>query len=85
LSELRDTLATHGITTPVDLVLIETQAEAERQQFYGSPTIRIDGRDIVPPSPNARPALACRVYRTKDGAMTPIPPREAIRAALASH
>ena len=85
LSVLRDTLAAHSITTPVDLVLIETQAEAERQQFYGSPTIRIAGRDIVPASPNARPTLACRVYRTKDGAMTPMPSREVIRAALASH
>jgi hypothetical protein len=74
LSILREELAAQGITTPVGLVAVETQEEAERQQFYGSPTIRIDDRDIVPPAPNSRPALACRVYRRKDGAMTPIPP-----------
>jgi hypothetical protein len=82
LRVLREALAADGLTASVDLVLVETQAEAERQQFYGSPTIRVDGRDIVPPAPNARPALACRVYRTQAGAMTPIPPREAMHDAL---
>jgi hypothetical protein len=82
LAAVRAVLAQESITAPVDLVAVETQIEAERQHFYGSPTIRVDGVDIVPPEPTARPALACRVYRTAQGALTPIPPAEVIAAAL---
>ncbi|HEV2459241.1 MAG TPA: hypothetical protein VGS80_12855 [Ktedonobacterales bacterium] len=66
---------------PINLVAVETQAEAERQQFYGSPTIRIDGVDIVPPEPTARPALACRFYRTAQGTLSPLSPYEVLLAA----
>ena len=38
--------------------------------------------DIVPPDPTARPALACRVYRTAQGALIPVPPAEVLAAAL---
>lgn len=82
LCVLRDVLATHGIFTPVELVAVESQAEAERQHFYGSPTIRVDGVDIVSPDPLARPALACRLYRAAQGTPSPIPPAEVIAAAL---
>jgi hypothetical protein len=66
---------------PINLVAVETQAKAERQQFYGSPTTRIDGVHIVPPEPTARPALACRVYRTTQGTLSPLPPYEVVLAA----
>jgi len=47
-------------------VLVESQADADRLGFVGSPTILVDGRD---PFANGadQPALACRVYRTPDG------------------
>jgi hypothetical protein len=82
LAMVCDVLASAGITASVDLVAVETPAEAERQHFYGSPTIRVDGVDIVPPDPTTRPALACRVYRTAQGALTPIPPAEVFAAAF---
>ena len=82
LTVLRDVLAAQGIAATVSLVAVESEAEAERQHFYGSPTIRVDGVDIVPPDSTARPALACRVYRTAQGALTPLPPAGVIAAAL---
>jgi hypothetical protein len=82
LAMVRDALATAGITASVELVAVETPTEAERQHFYGSPTIRVDGMDIVSPDPTARPALACRIYRTTQGALIPVPPAEVLAAAL---
>ncbi len=44
--------------------LIVDQAAADRAQFAGSPTVRVDGRDIEPGSePAAKYLLGCRLYR----------------------
>lgn len=73
---------------PEDLRVAEvvSDEDAERLAFVGSPTIRIEGRDVVPPYPDEPPALSCRVYRLRDGRPSPIPDpddiREALRAAL---
>jgi hypothetical protein len=49
------------------LVVADIEA-AERERFLGSPTIRVNGRDIEPGA-DARSeyTLACRVYRTDSG------------------
>lgn len=48
--------------------VVETEQDAETRRFPGSPTILIDGRDPFA-RPDARPALACRMY--EPGAATP--------------
>ena len=83
LADLRAVLTRMGIAAEVVLIAVETQAEAERQQFYGSPTIRIEGADIAPPSGALQPALACRVYHDASGRPTPTPPLATIQAARA--
>jgi hypothetical protein len=64
---------------------IETEADAERETFPGSPTIRIDGEDVQPPGENPI-GLSCRVYRRRDETTSPLPDpedlREALRAAI---
>jgi peroxiredoxin len=60
---------------------VRTPEEAEALDFPGSPTIRIDGRDIEAVPPEAA-GLCCRTYRQSDGALAPVPPREAIEAAI---
>lgn len=60
---------------------IETDAEAERESFPGSPTIRIDGEDVQPPGDNPI-GLSCRVYRLRDGRTSPLPDREDVEEAL---
>lgn len=47
--------------------VIADQVEAARIGFTGSPTIWIGGRDPFAEAGRA-PGLACRVYRTPDGA-----------------
>ena len=61
---------------------IETEYDAERTEFPGSPTIRIDGADMQPPGPDEPRGLTCRVYRTRDGRVSPLPDRDDVREAL---
>lgn len=61
---------------------IETDDDAGRDGFTGSPTIRINGADIQPPGDAEPPGLTCRVYRTRDGGVSPLPDPEDVRAAL---
>ncbi|MFN7209361.1 MAG: hypothetical protein ACK4P1_03080 [Aggregatilineales bacterium] len=82
LQRLREALAAEGIQAPIEIVKVETEAQAEALRFVGSPTILIDGVDIAPPSGAARYRLTCRTYRLEDGRFAPLPSFEMIRAAL---
>jgi hypothetical protein len=80
---VRDEMAALGIA-PDELRITEinTDADAARERFVGSPTIRVDGRDLQ--SPDDEPVgLTCRVYRLRDGRTSPVPDRADVRAALA--
>jgi hypothetical protein len=61
---------------------VETQEEAEALRFPGSPTIRVDGRDVDPAGAEGRPALNCRIYLLPDGGVSPVPTREQLEEAL---
>ena len=59
---------------------VETQEEAERLGFRGSPTLLVDGHD--PFAEEAAPVgLACRIYRTEEGPQG-APSVAQLRAAL---
>jgi hypothetical protein len=61
VQRVRDAL---GIDAELRTILIADQAAAERARFPGSPTVRVDGRDVDPGSePPADYTLACRLYR----------------------
>lgn len=60
---------------------IETDVEARSESFPGSPTIRIDGRDIQDPGDSPL-GLSCRVYRRRDGRTSPLPDPLDLRDAL---
>jgi hypothetical protein len=64
---------------------LRTDDEADEERFAGSPTIRVDGRDLFP-QPDEPTGLTCRVYRLRDGRSSPTPDpddlRDALRAAL---
>ncbi|MFJ8111049.1 hypothetical protein [Streptomyces sp. NPDC096132] len=66
----------------IETVQVVTDADAARERFTGSPTIRVDGRDIEPPEEDASPALACRVYFRQDGRPSPLPDPAQVRHAL---
>jgi hypothetical protein len=66
----------------VELVEVESDEQAERERFPGSPTIRIDGEDAVPPTGADPVGLTCRVYRLRDGTPSPTPDPADVRAAV---
>jgi hypothetical protein len=82
LADLRDALAEAGLD-PDCVVVREVDSElgARAESFVGSPTIRIDGLDIQPPGDEPT-GLTCRVYRRRDGRVSPTPDRADLRDAL---
>ena len=82
LAELREEMESVGLDPDsVEVREVASEGAAEREEFVGSPTIRVDGRDVQPPS--GEPAgLTCRIYRLRDGRISPLPDREDVRDAL---
>jgi hypothetical protein len=76
-------LAERELDVEVKVREVRTQSEAEELHFPGSPTIRVDGRDVDPDGASARPALVCRIYQKPGGGgVSPVPTREQLEAAL---
>ncbi len=85
LADLQAVMAELGVDPEsVQLREVESDEQAERERFPGSPTIRIDGEDVLPADGNPV-GLSCRVYRLRDGRSSPTPDpadlREAVRRA----
>ena len=82
LAELDRVLHEEGVDTSVELVEVLTDEQARQERFPGSPTIRINGKDIVTPGDEEPFSLTCRVYRTRDGRVSAVPDPEDVREAL---
>ncbi len=78
---VRDALAEEGIEAGVELVAVNTDEEAQELRFPGSPTIRVDGRDLFPVPGRAEYALGCRMYATPEG-LKGSPTTEMLKDAL---
>ncbi len=61
---------------------IKDDGDARETGFVGSPTILIDGADLVPAATEEQIGPSCRVYRRRDGRVSPIPDPEDLREAL---
>ena len=46
LERLREVMAEEGIPGEVEVLKVETDEQARELRFVGSPTIRVDGKDI---------------------------------------
>jgi hypothetical protein len=79
---LRAVLARGGTEAVVELVAVNTDEEAQRLRFPGSPTIRVDSEELFPVPDRAGYALGCRMYATPKG-LRGWPTAEMVRAALA--
>ncbi|HEY5159551.1 MAG TPA: hypothetical protein VII83_00635, partial [Gaiellaceae bacterium] len=79
---LEGVLAELGRDDEIVMTEVKSDEEAERLHFPGSPTIRVDGRDIDARGANERPSLTCRIYYLPDARVSPIPSREQMEAAL---
>jgi hypothetical protein len=82
LELLRSVLDERGIDVEIEVRHVESDSEAAELRFPGSPTIRIDGRDVDPAGADARPSLTCRIYRLEDGRVSPVPSRSQLEEAL---
>lgn len=71
------------VETEIDLVEVVDPETALQLRFLGSPTVRVNGRDVEPGTDERRDfALSCRTYRTGDG-FSRQPAEVWIREALA--
>jgi hypothetical protein len=85
LEDLRAAMADVGLDPDTVLVReVDTDQRAERELFVGSPTIRVDGEDVDPPPAGEPVGLTCRVYRLRDGRISPTPDPAVIREALSN-
>jgi hypothetical protein len=84
LNRLREVMHDEGVESSIEIVKVETEEQAQGHRFIGSPTILVNGRDIVPPAAGYRYGLACRAYTLEDGRISPLPSHEMIRSALLS-
>jgi hypothetical protein len=79
----------HG-DVEIRMVEIETDEQAHAQGFQGSPTILIDDVDLIrlldpepeATDPEAETGLTCRLYRRRDGRISPTPDPADVREAL---
>jgi hypothetical protein len=77
IDRLRNALRSAAINAPIQEIAVTDDAMARQLKFPGSPTIRVDGRDV---ESNAQDSygLACRLYSNGTG----VPSMEALRRAV---
>ena len=86
LPRVREIVTENGGDPDDDITLraIETVDAAEAARFLGSPSVRVDGRDVDPTAGQRDDfGLKCRIYRFEEG-QSPTPPDRWIRAALSA-
>ena len=82
LPRLRALLEDAGAGDALALRRVESESAAERERFLGSPTVRVNGRDVDPGAGERSDfGLKCRLYRT-GGGLEHVPPEGWIRNAL---
>ena len=85
LPRLREAVRDAGFDpAAIELRQVTSPDDAESERFLGSPTVRVDGRDVDPSAADRDDfGLKCRLYR-EDGQQARTPPEAWIRAALTS-
>ncbi len=78
LSLADEVLSELGLSGEVREVEVRTVEDAERLRFLGSPSVRVDGKDIEPGAESRTEyAMSCRIYGDSG-----LPPTELLVAAL---
>jgi hypothetical protein len=73
-----EVLSELGLDADIREVEVRTQEDAERLRFIGSPSVRVDGKDIEPGAENRNEfMMSCRIYGDSG-----LPARELLVAAL---
>jgi hypothetical protein len=82
LERLQQVLTEEDIDEDINIIKVETEEQAQQLRFVGSPTILVNGKDIVPPAANAHYNLTCRAYILENGRVSPLPSPDMIRRSL---
>jgi hypothetical protein len=78
---LKNILSAEGVTAEIREVLVTDEAMGGTLGFRGSPTIRINGRDVGGESPKVEAfGLSCRLY--PGSSEIGLPPVEMVRRAV---
>jgi hypothetical protein len=78
---VKDVLVAKGVVTEVQEILVRDEGMASELKFLGSPTIRVNGRDIAGETLKAQSfALSCRLY--PGSKQVGLPPAEMIHRAV---
>jgi proline dehydrogenase len=80
---VREALTVDGREPSVQRIFVSDLDHAAGLGFHGSPTLRIDGRDVVPPPAGEPIHLGCRLYPQPDGGRTGVIPAQTILDELA--
>ena len=80
MAELKRVLAVEKVSAQISEVLVADARTAANLNFRGSPTIRINGRDIAGDSEVQQFALSCRLYPSEK--QPGVPAAEMIHRAL---
>lgn len=82
LPHLEQLLAGLGVDSPVRLVEVGSDEDAQRLRFLGSPSLRINGHDVEPGADTRQGyGLQCRLYNTPQG-LTGTPLDDWVRTSL---
>jgi hypothetical protein len=82
LPRLRELLDQAGVDEGIHLRRVESAEAAERERFLGSPTLRVDGRDVEPAGAERSDfGLKCRLYRS-DAGLTGVPAEQWVLDAI---
>ena len=74
----REVVGELGLEAEIEEVRVETPEDATRERFLGSPSLRVDGKDVEPEARDRTDfALSCRIYGSGG-----VPPKELLLAAL---
>ena len=78
---VKDVLVAEGVAADIQEVLVRDEGMARELKFAGSPTIRVNGRDVAGETESAKDfALSCRLYPGSKQAG--LPPAEMVHRAV---
>lgn len=78
---VKDVLAAEGVATDIHEVLVKDERMAAQFKFIGSPTIRVNGRDVAGESETSKNfAVSCRLYPGSE--QMGLPPAELVHRAV---
>lgn len=84
-ARLHAILSEGAIETPIQLVLVSSADDAEFLGFVGSPTVRLNGVDVVEPPAGSPTGVGCRLYPQPDGTRSGLIPEDLLRDAVQAH